>query len=79
MPTVDHEAAVRQAATKLSKTIADANDAGLHVAWPRNVEGLDEIAISETGKSPGGVLGTVVINADDLTDTADSKTTKKKG
>lgn len=45
------EKAVRDAAASLHSAIADARKAGFAVVWPRTVEGLASIAISETGKA----------------------------
>ena len=44
------EKAVRDAAASLHAAIVDARKAGFAVVWPRAVDGLTSIAISETGK-----------------------------
>lgn len=48
---MNKEKAVRDAAEALRVAIANATDAGLVVIWPRDADGLERIAVSQTGKA----------------------------
>lgn len=45
------EKAVREAAAALHLAFVDARKAGLTITWPRSVEGLAALAVSETAKA----------------------------
>ena len=45
------EQRVREAATALHDAITQARADGLHVTWPRTIDDLPSIAVSETAKA----------------------------